>query len=244
MFNIHYFYAFRLSEPGARLITAIASDTGKLFIYEGANIIWAAQYKDDAPVAIQRSNLIGLPGGIVALGSTGQLRIGYLGSEPFVFRVPSVTMEDLSFTEAHKELQLLEEEIKAAVDVTDLEDIDRRAAEDVRIQFTINTETSEDADVLLLDVPAHVAVKELPACTGVLKLRCKIELAELQVVFNTAEGVRCSQDTITYVDMTTGQVETLYLDFYVDDLLHLYTARVDVVASFINIKVSSGGSCK
>ncbi|XP_011207326.2 protein PTHB1 [Bactrocera dorsalis] len=233
------FYSFVVGyywEPGARLITAIASDTGKLFIYEGANIIWAAQYKDDPPVAIQRSNLYGLPGGIVALGATGQLRIGYLGSEPFVFKVPSVTMEDLSFTEAHKELQQLEEEIKAAVDVTDLEDIDKRAAEDVRIQFTIKTETSEDADVLLLDVPAHVAVKELPACTGILKLRCKIDLAELQVVFNTAEGVRCSQDTLTYVDMTADRVETLELEFYVDDLLHMHTARVDVVVSFISVK--------
>lgn len=148
-------------------------------------------------------------------------------------------MEDLSFTEAHKELQQLEEEIKAAVDVTDMADIDKRAEEDVRIQFTINAETSEDADVLLLDVPAHVAVKELPACSGILKLRCKIELAELQVVFNTAEGIRCSQDTLTYVDMTSGQVETLDLEFYVDDLLHVHTARVDVIISFISVKVSN-----
>ncbi|XP_004522553.1 protein PTHB1 [Ceratitis capitata] len=239
-FTPRCFYSFVIGyywEPGARLITAIASATGKLFIYEGANIIWAAQYKDDPPVAIQRSNLNGLAGGIVALGTTGQLRIGYLGSEPFVFKVPPVNMEDLSFTEAHKELQQLEEEIKAAVDVSDLEDIDKRAAEDVRIQFTINAETKEDAgDVLLLDVPAHVAVKELPAGTGVLKLRCKIELAELQVIFNTAEGVRCSQDTLTYVDMTAGQVETLQFDFYVDDLLHVHTTRVDVIVSFISVK--------
>ncbi|XP_054740776.1 protein PTHB1 [Anastrepha obliqua] len=223
-------------EPDARLITSIVSDSGKLFIYEGANIIWASQYKDDAPVAIQRSNLNGLAGGIVALGPTGQLRIGYLGSEPFVFKVPSVNMEDLSFTQAHKELQQLEEEIKAAVDMTDLEDIDKRAAEDVRIQFTINSEISEDADVLLLDVPAHVAVRELPTCTGTLKLRCKLELAELQVVFSMAEGVRCSQDTLTYVEMTAGQAETLELDFYVDDLLHVHSTRVDVIISFISNK--------
>ncbi|XP_036332462.1 uncharacterized protein LOC118743807, partial [Rhagoletis pomonella] len=112
----------------------------------------------------------------------------------------------------------------------------KRAAEDVRIQFTIKTETSDDADVLLLDVPAHVAVKELPSCTGILKLRCKQELAELQVVFNLAEGLRCSQDTLAYVDMRAGQVETLELDFYVDDLLHLHTARVDVIVSFISNK--------
>ncbi|XP_067634347.1 protein PTHB1 [Eurosta solidaginis] len=223
-------------EPGARLITAIVSDTGKLFIYESANIIWAAQYEDDAPIAIQRSNLNGLAGGIVVLGSTGQLRIGYLGSEPFLFKVPAVNMEELSFTQAHKELQQLEEEIRAAVDVTDVEDINKRAADEMRIHFTIKSVISDDVDMLMLDVPAQVAVKELPACSGLLKLRCKQEVAELQVVFNMAEGIRCSQDTITYVDMAVGQVETLELDFFVEDLLHLHSARVDVVISFISMK--------
>lgn len=191
----------------------------------------------DPPVAMKRSNLNSLPGGIVTLGATGQLTIGYLGSESFTFTVPPLNMEEMNFQKAYKELLQLEEEIKESVDVGDREAINQRAADDVRIYFEISSEVSNDFDGLLLDVPADVAVKELPACKGKLKFKCKIALAEMQINFNMPEGIRCSQDTITYIDIEAGTAEAVDFDFFIAELLHFYTSRVVCVVSFINTQV-------
>ncbi|XP_037954774.1 protein PTHB1-like [Teleopsis dalmanni] len=233
------FYTFLVGyywEPNARLKTVIVSDSAKLFIYEDANILWAAQYNNVAPVAIQRSNLHGLPGGIVTLGPSGQLLIGYLGSEPYVFQVPPLEQTEIKFNQAHKDLMQLEDEIKEAVDTRDMEALNQRAYENVRVHFSIDKEIKDDIDDILLDIPADVALKELPACGGALKLKCKIELAELQITFSTPEGIRCTQETITYNDMAAGTNKTIEFDFYIAELLHVHSTRVDVVISFITPK--------
>ncbi|KAH8331370.1 hypothetical protein KR074_001751 [Drosophila pseudoananassae] len=223
-------------EPGARLITAIISDSSKLHLYEKANLIWAAQWPNQspAPVAIQRSNVQNLAGGIVTLGAKGQLEVGYLGADPFQFQVQPLKLEELSFAQAHKELQQLEDEIKEAVDVRDMDALNQQAADQVRLTFTIQPEVNDDLDTLLLDVPADVAVKELPSAKGLLRCRIKAELAELQLVFQTPNGVRCSQDTLSFVDVAAGTNHEFKLDFYIAELLHIHSTKVEVIASFVS----------
>ncbi|XP_030387622.1 protein PTHB1 [Scaptodrosophila lebanonensis] len=232
----HSFVVGYYWEPGARLISALVSDAGKLYLYEEGNIIWAAQYQDYAPVAIKRSNLNSLPGGIVTLGPTGQLQVGYLGSDPFLFQVPPLNVEELSFAEAHKQLQQLEDEIKEAVDIQDMDAVNQQAADNVRLSFKIQLEVRDDLDTLLLDVPADVAVRELPSARGYLKVKVKTELTELQLVFNTPNGVRCSKDTLSFVDVPGGKTFELELDFYIAELLHVHTTQVDVVASYVSTR--------
>ncbi|EDW56619.1 GM15832 [Drosophila sechellia] len=225
-------------EPGARLITAIISDSSKLHLYEEANIIWAAQWPNQspAPVAIQRSNVQNLAGGIVTLGARGQLEVGYLGADPFQFQVQPLNVEELSFAQAHKELQKLEDEIKEAVDVRDMDALNQQAADQVRLSFTIEQEANDDLDTLLLDVPADVAVKELPSAKGILRCKIKAELAELQLVFQTPNGVRCSQDTLSFVNVPAGTSKEFKLDFYTAELLHIHSTKVEVVASFLSTR--------
>ncbi|XP_068147070.1 LOW QUALITY PROTEIN: protein PTHB1 [Drosophila tropicalis] len=234
------FYSFVVGyywEPGARLITAIISDSAKMHLYEEANIIWAAQYQShpSAPVAIQRSNVNDLPGAIVTLGPRGLLEVGYLGAEPYQFQVKPLNIEELSFAQAHKELQQLEDEIKEAVDVRDMDALNQQAADQVRLHFIIESKISdEDLDTLLMDVPADVAVKELPSAKGLLRFKIKAELTELQLVIHTPDGVRCSQDTFSMVDVPAGLSREIKLDFYISELLHIYTTKVQVVASFVS----------
>ncbi|SPP72728.1 blast:Protein PTHB1 [Drosophila guanche] len=231
----HSFVVGYYWEPGARLITAVVSDSSKLHVYEEANIIWAAQWPNQspAPVAIQRSNMQGLAGGIVTLGARGQLEVGYLGAEPFTFQVQPLNIAELSFAQAHKELQQLEDEIKEAVDVRDMDALNQQAADQVRLSFSIQAEVSDDLDTLLLDVPADVAVKELPSAKGLLRFKIKADLAELQLIFHTPSGVRCSQDTMSFVDVSAGTSQELKLDFYIAELLHIHSTKVEVVASFV-----------
>ncbi|KAH8416232.1 hypothetical protein KR222_011662 [Zaprionus bogoriensis] len=231
------FYSFVVGyywEPGARLITAIVSDSAKLHIYEEANIIWAAQWQQPAPVAIQRSNVQKLAGSIVTLSERGQLTVGYLGAQPYQFQVQPLNVEELSFAQAHKQLQQLEDEIKESVDIRDMDALNQQAADLVRLSFSIEREVNDDLDTLLLDVPADVAVKELPSAKGLLRLKVKAELSELQLVIQTPSGVRCSQDTLSLVDVKAGSSHEFPLDFYMAELLHVHSTRVEVFVSFIS----------
>ncbi|EDW00984.1 protein PTHB1 [Drosophila grimshawi] len=221
-------------EPGARLITAIVSDAGKLHIYEEANIIWAAQWQESAPVAIQRSNVQNIAGSIVTLTATGQLNVGYLGAQPYQFQVNPLNVEELSFAQAHKQLQQLEDEIKESVDIRDMDALNQQAVDQVRLSFSIQQEIFDDLDTLLLDVPADVAVKELPSAKGQLKIKVKAELAELQLVIQTPNGVRCSQETLSLMNVAPGNTRDISLDFYMGELLHVHSTRVEVFASFVS----------
>ncbi|XP_065368292.1 protein PTHB1 [Calliphora vicina] len=232
----HTFVVGYYWEPTARLVTIIVSESSKIFIYENASIIWAAQFKHESPVAIQRSNLMGLPGAIVTLGSTGKLRIGFLGSDPYIFQVPPLNMQELSFQQAIDEFKQLEQEIKEATDIQDMEIINKKSYEDVKIKFSIETTVKDDSDTMLLDIPANVALKELPVCSGLLKWQSNLDLSELQVVFNVPDGIKCSQDALTYTEIKAGTTEQLELDFYIADLLHLPTARIEAVVSYISVR--------
>lgn len=203
-----------------------------------ASIIWAAQLKHESPVAIQRSNLMGLPGAIVTLGPKGQLKIGYLGSDPYVFQVPPLNMKELTFHEAYEQLMQLEQEIKDATDIQDMEAINKKSYEDVQLSFNIDQTLKEDSDTTLLDmdIPANVALKELPICAGHLKWRTKIDLLELQLVIQLPDGIKCSQDSFTFNDVKANHLEVKELEFYISDLLHIPSARVDVVVSYITPK--------
>lgn len=229
-----------IAEPGARLLTAIVSDSGKLHIYEEANIIWAAQWQAAIPVAIQRSNVQKLAGSIVTLSAEGQLTVCYLGAQPYQFQVQPLNVEELSFAQAHKQLQQLEDEIKESVDIRDMDALNQQAADQVRVTFTIDQEVHDDLDTLLLDVPADVAVKELPSARGQLKLKVKAELSELQLVIQPPCGVRCSQETLHVVDVQPGYSRDFPLDFYMAELLHVHSTRVEVFVSFISTRVGAG----
>uniref|UniRef100_A0A1I8P5F1 PTHB1 N-terminal domain-containing protein n=1 Tax=Stomoxys calcitrans TaxID=35570 RepID=A0A1I8P5F1_STOCA len=232
----HSFVVGYYWEPTARLVTIIVSESSKVFIYENANVMWAAQFKHESPVAIQRSNLMGLPGGIVTLGPKGKLRIGYLGSDPYIFQVPPLNMEELTFQQAHDEFMQLEQEIKEATDIQDMKGINEKAYSDVQIMFSIEQNTNDEADTMLMDIPAHVTLKDLPICSGQLKWQTKCELSELQVVFNMPDGIKCSQDSLTYTGVKAGTKEVMDLDFYICDLLHFPTARVEAIISFISTR--------
>lgn len=187
-------------------------------------------------MAIQRSNIMGLPGGIVTLSPTGKLRIGYLGSDPYIFQVPPLNMQELTFQQAHDEFMQLEQEIKEATDIQDMKAINEKAYADVHIEFAIEQSTNDDADTMLLDIPAHVTLKDLPVCSGKLKWHAMCDLSELQVVFNLPDGIKCSQDSLTYTDIKADSKETMELDFYTCDLLHIPTAKVEAIVSFISTR--------
>lgn len=98
---------------------SVVSDNGSVLIYDHMTLVWAAQLSSHIPVAIQRSNIQGLPGGaIVTLSDKGTVNVGYLGSDPHLFKAPPLDLQQLDFQKAHTELNELERQIQQGVDLS------------------------------------------------------------------------------------------------------------------------------
>lgn len=95
---------------------AVTTENGSLLIYQhSAELVWCAQLLDQT-IAIQRGNFVGLAGGLVTLTLTGKVSIGYLGSNPVVYKVPSMNLAKLDYDKSKLELEEMEKEISSSVD--------------------------------------------------------------------------------------------------------------------------------
>ena len=94
---------------------AVATDTGNLLIYQHSTRAWCAELLDET-IAIERGNFTSLAGAIVTLNSTGKMTIGYLGSDPHVFKVPPLNLSKLDYEKSKLELEEMEKEINSSVD--------------------------------------------------------------------------------------------------------------------------------
>jgi Bardet-Biedl syndrome 9 protein len=94
---------------------AIATDNGSLLIYQHSTLVWCAELMTET-IALKRGNFSGLAGAIVTLSPTGKLSIGYLGSDPHVFKVPPLNLSKLDYEKSKMELEEMEKEINSSVD--------------------------------------------------------------------------------------------------------------------------------
>lgn len=95
---------------------AVTTENGSLLIYQNsAELVWCAQLIDQT-IAIQRGNFAGLAGGLVTLTMTGKVTIGYLGSNPIMFKVPPINLAKLDYEKSKLELEEMEKEINSSVD--------------------------------------------------------------------------------------------------------------------------------
>lgn len=102
-------------EPDCKLMIAVATDNGSLLIYQHSQLVWCAELLDET-IAVDRGNFNCFSGAIVTLSSTGKLTIGYLGSEPHIFKVPPLNLSKLDYEKSKLELEEMEKEIGSSVD--------------------------------------------------------------------------------------------------------------------------------
>lgn len=95
---------------------AVTTENGSLLIYHHSELVWCAQFLDQT-VGIQRGNFVELAGGLITLTSTGKVAIGYLGSNPDVFKVPPMNLAKLDYEKSKQELEEMEKEI-TSVDIS------------------------------------------------------------------------------------------------------------------------------
>jgi Bardet-Biedl syndrome 9 protein len=102
-------------EPDAKLMIAVATENNSLLIYQNSTLVWCAELFGET-IAFQRGNFSGLSGGLVTLNSTGKIIVGYLGTDPQVFKVPPLNLSKLDYEKSKIELEEMEKEINSSVD--------------------------------------------------------------------------------------------------------------------------------
>lgn len=78
-------------------------------------MVWCAELSDET-IAITRGNFVSLTGALVTLNSTGKVSVGFLGSDPIIFKVPPINLSKLDYEKSKTELDEMEREINSSVD--------------------------------------------------------------------------------------------------------------------------------
>lgn len=94
---------------------AVATENGSLLIYHESTLVWCAELLGPT-IALQRGNFGALSGGLVTMSSTGKIIVGFLGTNPTVFKVPPMNLNKLDYEKSKKELEEMEKEINSSVD--------------------------------------------------------------------------------------------------------------------------------
>uniref|UniRef100_A0A182YKU5 PTHB1 N-terminal domain-containing protein n=1 Tax=Anopheles stephensi TaxID=30069 RepID=A0A182YKU5_ANOST len=215
-------------EPGARLMLAVVSESGSLLLYESDQIIWSAQL-GNVPVAIDRANVTGLPGALVTLGPTGALSIGYLGSEPELFRVPALNLAPFEIARCQKELLELEREIRTGVDPSDASIANAAAERDVKLYVNIAEDTV--ACTHPTNMPPGVAVE---MCQLSMTVQVEPKLEVLQLTVTTDQAIGCSKDAFLFRDVEARSTERFDVWVFPAEPTVPATRTVTVYCSYTN----------
>lgn len=208
---------------------AVVSDNGTLLVYEEARMIWAAQLPE-VPVAIQRSNLHGLPGGIVTLGAKGRVFAEFLGSEPHIFKVPPLNLQELNFDKVLHELLELEKEIEAGIDFTDISMINSAVERDLHINLTVSGKLERCTFATKSANPQE----DSRMCLVSVSVKSKVDLEQIQIYFEVEPPLKCSKKVFVFRNVTADNAERLDTWIYGNEAVDAASAQVKLIATFIN----------
>lgn len=210
------------------MITSIVSESGSLLIYEESTLIWAAQLSE-VPVSIQRSNINGLAGAIVTLSETGNLQVGFLGSEPQPFKVPPLNLSELNYENVQKELAELEKDIKSGIDFTDLSLTKALAKKDLQVKVTV------DNKLELCNFHTKKSFENArQMCRVCVTVTPSVMLEQIQIYFATSEPLICNKPLHFLHDVPVNSPQKIDVWVYFNDTTTFHCTNVKVVVSFIN----------
>lgn len=110
-YNPSCLYSYTTPERPDTIITLVGSHSSSLLIYEGIQLVWAAQLPH-IPVVCRYGNFQELSGVLVTLNEYGHLYCSYLGTDPSLFVAPNVETRSSNFQELESELKELNKIIK------------------------------------------------------------------------------------------------------------------------------------
>lgn len=188
---------------------AIVSESGSLLLYEGSQIVWSAELSE-VPVALSRANVSGLPGALVTLDNTGVLSVGFLGSEPHLFKVPPLNLAPFEVAKCQKEMMELEKEIRAGVDFSDIALINAATERDVALHAML------DPKLERCTFSTNISTEEntVSMCQIVVTATTRINLELLQICVATDPALRCSKEIFMFRDIGADKVQKVVTWIY------------------------------
>lgn len=205
-------------------------------LYEESRLLWSLQLSAaELPVAISRANFTGLSGALVVLGETGQLTVGYLGSEPHPFRVPALNLQELNFERAQLELNELEKEIQAGVDFTDDSAVMAATSAERDLTLEVSVGHLERCKFATNFGTAKIDPTDLKQSLVTVMLRAHIKIDQIQVFIDVTEPLRCNAPIMMFRDVAIDHTERLEFWVYVaTDAGPVSDIGVRTIVSFIN----------
>lgn len=185
-------------------------------------------------MAIQRSNINGLPGALVTLSETGQLNVGYFGSEPHPFKVPVLNLQQLNYENVQHELAELEKEIIDGVDFTEFSMAAAATERDLHVDVLVATPGQLERCKFPTKLPASVDIVEQRQCLVTVNLRATVRIDQIQVYLDVAPPLRCSKPLHMFRDVTIGHSDRIEAWIYVAEAGPVSNIAVRTVVSFIN----------
>jgi Bardet-Biedl syndrome 9 protein len=213
---------------------AIVSENGSLLIYNNCSLIWSAQF-ENIPICISRANVHNLPGAIITLGDEGLLNIGFLGTDPFLFKVPPLNLQDVDFEKTQQELIELENEIQAGLDFEEMSLINKKAEKDLDIDITVGSSLETLAFPTAL---AKMSGENEPKmCLVSVTVKSLTNLEQLQICFYVEAPLKCSNMIYLFRDIVCGQQERLDTWVFMNDLMQLPNLWMQILFSFVTKQV-------
>uniref|UniRef100_A0A7G3AQ71 Protein PTHB1 n=1 Tax=Lutzomyia longipalpis TaxID=7200 RepID=A0A7G3AQ71_LUTLO len=216
-------------EPEVRLIISIATEMGSLLIYEESKLIWSAQLPQ-VPVAVTRGTFTDLSGGIVTLSDDGVLTVGFLGSEPQIFKVPALNLKQLTVEKAQRELEALEAEIKSGIDFTDISLINASAERELAVTVTLNKVLVQSTYAPKNDVEGEVP----KMCEISVVLKASALIDHIQVIVHVDPPLAVKNSIHVFRDVEDKGTRRLSTWIYMGKKQDPPTLRASVLISSIN----------
>lgn len=200
--QIHKPFIFLLTEPDARLMIAVVSESGSLLLYENSQIVWSAELPE-VPIALSRANVAGLPGALVTLDNTGVLSVGFLGSEPHLFKVPPLNLAPFEVAKCQKEMMELEKEIRAGVDFSDIALINAATERDVALHVMLDPKLEK------CTFSTNILTEEntITMCKIVVTATTHINLELLQICIAPDPTLKSSKEMYMFHDIGADKVQ-------------------------------------
>ncbi|XP_055538517.1 protein PTHB1 isoform X2 [Wyeomyia smithii] len=216
-------------EPDARLMIALVSESGSLLLYEESQIVWSAELPE-IPVALGRANVSSLPGALVTLGNTGSLDVGYLGSEPHLFKVPPIKLAPFEVQKCQTELMELENEIRSGVDFSDTDVINAAAEREVTLNILLDSKLEKCI------YPTQIVLEQSAICMCQLEVTAKphINLELLQICVIVDPALKCHKETFMFRDVQPDSLLKLSTAIHPYEPVMPATLKVQISCSYTN----------
>lgn len=236
---------------------AVTTENGSLLIYSHSTLVWCAELPGET-IAItvreiksmefnhfifvfhQRGNFISLAGAIVTLNSTGQVTVGFLGSNPSVFKVPPMGLSRLDYDKSKQELEEMEREINSSVDnsgnnISRLYDRKRFYNSTILDIPFINASAEKD-----LQIKSHLDFENLidgEFCKLQLKLIPTVNLEQVQLVITPNSAFVVLESSFFLKDLRAYEEQnSLVATVYASEsqVSELFMGELNIMVSFIN----------